>query len=298
MTYRRNSMISRLQRAIPPASAPSFFEKLVAIANLASTTVLGIVGIALTVVSFNLNRDFNEWQKHNSDTQDHHQKIREGIIDTQSTKDRCIRIADIALRMAMNEKEMSALSIFSKALTVDPECMSSKFNIMKFTAALVVKYANRFDSKIVARSATIVAATTGGQSVLRQSSTTDRFSLGESQLRGFDIRGIGPKVIRRRSDEIIADTLGGGATYLGHSEIELTENSTSDATKLHPCSFIDGGVEFKRPDCGSDRPRLGAGSGVDWNSPFGPFKIEIANALVKEAGDDTKTVQFNVGTQF
>ena len=34
------------------------------------------------------------------------------------------------------------------------------------------------------------------------------------------------------------------------------------------------------------------------NSPFGPFRIDIAKALLKEKGDNTKTFQFNVGTQF
>lgn len=45
-------------------------------------------------------------------------------------------------------------------------------------------------------------------------------------------------------------------------------------------------------------PRLSVGFGVNWNSPFGPFRIDIAKALLKEPGDDTKLFTFNVGTQF
>jgi outer membrane protein insertion porin family len=40
------------------------------------------------------------------------------------------------------------------------------------------------------------------------------------------------------------------------------------------------------------------GIGVNWNSPFGPFRIDLAYALLKERGDETKTFSFNVGTQF
>jgi outer membrane protein insertion porin family len=46
------------------------------------------------------------------------------------------------------------------------------------------------------------------------------------------------------------------------------------------------------------KPRVSIGIGVNWNSPFGPFRIDIARALLKEPGDDTKLFTFNVGTQF
>jgi outer membrane protein insertion porin family len=46
------------------------------------------------------------------------------------------------------------------------------------------------------------------------------------------------------------------------------------------------------------KPRLSVGFGVNWNSPFGPFRIDIAKALLKEPGDDNKLITFNVGTQF
>ncbi|VVT03456.1 Outer membrane protein assembly factor BamA [Sphingomonas sp. EC-HK361] len=48
----------------------------------------------------------------------------------------------------------------------------------------------------------------------------------------------------------------------------------------------------------SARPRLSIGFGVNWNSPFGPLRIDIAKALLSQPGDDTKLVTFNVGTQF
>jgi outer membrane protein insertion porin family len=55
-------------------------------------------------------------------------------------------------------------------------------------------------------------------------------------------------------------------------------------------------LEVYRGDTPS--PRLSVGFGVNWNSPFGPFRIDIAKALMKADGDDTKLITFNVGTAF
>jgi outer membrane protein insertion porin family len=48
----------------------------------------------------------------------------------------------------------------------------------------------------------------------------------------------------------------------------------------------------------SPKPRLSIGIGVNWTSPFGPLRIDLAKALLKQKGDDTKLFSFNVGTQF
>ena len=48
----------------------------------------------------------------------------------------------------------------------------------------------------------------------------------------------------------------------------------------------------------SPKPRLSVGIGVNWTSPFGPLRIDIAKALLKQEGDDTKLFSFNVGTAF
>jgi outer membrane protein insertion porin family len=48
----------------------------------------------------------------------------------------------------------------------------------------------------------------------------------------------------------------------------------------------------------SAKPRLSIGIGVNWNSPFGPFRIDFAHVLLKQPGDDIKAFSFNVGTQF
>jgi outer membrane protein insertion porin family len=180
----------------------------------------------------------------------------------------------------------------------------------------------------------------------------DRFFLGEPQIRGFDIRGIGPRVQRVNFDENglplegrdnlqSDDALGGRAYYLARAEIEIPLSSGLRELGLRPSLFVDAGAVFGLRNPGttsvkycepaansttprttvlptqacptgtvaqggfverylgdSAKPRLSVGFGVNWNSPFGPFRIDIAKALMKADGDDTKLLTFNVGTAF
>jgi outer membrane protein insertion porin family len=177
---------------------------------------------------------------------------------------------------------------------------------------------------------------------------TDRFF--GSQLRGFDIRGIGPRIVRVNlnadgtpsdAEPRTTDALGGRAYYMGRLELEFPSNSTFRNFGLRPSAFVDIGSVFalKTPEllhrdplcvsttAGQDpvpvpstgtcatgyvlnapfkelfrgdspSPRLSIGVGVNWNSPFGPLRIDIAKAILKQEGDDTKFFSFNVGTQF
>jgi outer membrane protein insertion porin family len=212
---------------------------------------------------------------------------------------------------------------------------------------------------------------------------TDRFYLGEPQLRGFSIRGVGPRVIRysiasggttvdySKNGKLQDDALGGRAYYMGHLELQIPLGSGAKEAGFKPSIFADAGSVFgvnkpslingdgtvlpgdpilNRPvlanglrqcgnkqsdgtysntatipngaNCpagtpdlvtsqiyggngfkevyygGSWKPRLSIGVGVSWNSPFGPLRIDIAKALIKQKGDQTKLFSFNVGTQF
>jgi outer membrane protein insertion porin family len=181
---------------------------------------------------------------------------------------------------------------------------------------------------------------------------TDRFQLGEPQIRGFDIRGVGPRVLRipyldlngtlsEDERQISDDALGGRAYYLGRAELEIPLGSSGRELGLRPSLFVDAGalfglrappllnIQFCNPDQGttgtrtsapfgtacptgftaapgfrevyrgdSPKPRISVGAGVNWNSPFGPFRIDVAKALTKVEGDDTKLFTFNVGTAF
>jgi outer membrane protein insertion porin family len=183
---------------------------------------------------------------------------------------------------------------------------------------------------------------------------TDRF-FGQ-QLRGFDIRGIGPRIRRTQytngdgslaeTNNNTVDSLGGRAYYMGRLELEFPTSSGLRSLGIRPSAYIDAGSVFglRRPSlnniklfctpdstnttgasfqipgsdsrttCGtgfvdtlgfreeylgdSPKPRLSVGVGFNWTSPFGPLRIDIAKALLKQEGDDTKLFSFNVGTQF
>ena len=190
---------------------------------------------------------------------------------------------------------------------------------------------------------------------------TDRFF--GPQLRGFDIRGIGPRVVRVPYDASgtltkldinnqVVDSLGGRAYYMGRLELEFPVSSGLRSVGLRPSAFVDVGSLFhltkpiltdviatcvpvtanttgksfqitpENPHgntCGdtsgangynrvpgfrevylgdSPKPRLSIGIGVNWTSPFGPLRLDLAKALLKQDGDDTKLFSFNVGTSF
>lgn len=225
---------------------------------------------------------------------------------------------------------------------------------------------------------------------------TDRFYLGEPQFRGFDIRGVGPRVQRRfftgnaadgtqalitDRNQLVDDALGGKAYYLTRLELELPLGSGAREMGLRPSIYVQAGSLFDltRPRPTADppfeqlrdasgnlrfnsdgsptligniqrdaagnplyttpgtgltttcatgtltngvctgttvntlvrntpfvenyfggrwTPRVSVGVGVNWNSPFGPLRIDLAKALVTQAGDDPKLITFNVGTQF
>ncbi|WP_255406098.1 outer membrane protein assembly factor BamA [Novosphingobium sp. CF614] len=204
---------------------------------------------------------------------------------------------------------------------------------------------------------------------------TDRFYLGEPQIRGFGIRGVGPRVIRQyytqdtdgnytEESTKTDDALGGKYYYMSRAELEIPLGSGAREMGLRPSIFVDAGAVWgiKKPDLIEDclpadggcfigtrdssgnqlyypnkgdgtydttttttsaqtngldnqaigstqafierfvgnswKPRVAIGFGVNWNSPFGPFRIDISKALLKQDGDDTKTFTFNVGTQF
>jgi len=181
---------------------------------------------------------------------------------------------------------------------------------------------------------------------------TDRFF--GPQLRGFDIRGIGPRVQRVPYNEDgtlaldqarIVDALGGRAYYMGRLELEFPVGASIRNLGIRPSAFVDVGSLFSlttpelqdipgvcsppagstaapvtlepgqtKADCpatflftsgfkelylgDSPSPRLSIGIGFNWVSPFGPIRLDLAKALLKQEGDDTKLFSFNVGTAF
>ena len=93
--------------------------------------------------------------------------------------------------------------------------------------------------------------------------------------------------------------------------VPITGNTTGEPFELVPggaqtsCGPTTGPTGFARfPGVkeefvgDSPSPRLSVGFGVNWVSPFGPLRIDIAKAILTQEGDDTKFFSFNVGTRF
>nr|CRH05176.1 Surface antigen (D15). Outer membrane assembly protein, OMP85 type [Candidatus Magnetococcus massalia] len=123
----------------------------------------------------------------------------------------------------------------------------------------------------------------------------ERFNLGGPRtVRGFRSSGIGA---RSTTD---GDSMGGN--YFGQVNMELIFPVLGLEDKgVKGMTFIDAGLlnNFDSLGAGideSDNPRVAAGVGVHWDSPFGPLQFSLGFPLVKEEWDETRTFDFSVGT--
>lgn len=137
--------------------------------------------------------------------------------------------------------------------------------------------------------------------------TNDSFFLGGPRIRGFDNRGIGPRLLAIGG---IGTPVGGNAFYLGSAELFLPLGEAVRELGVQASAFIDVGSLFDTdidafpggetlPIFDESTVRLAVGVGVAWQSPFGPFRIDFGVPLLSAEGvDDERTLQFNVGTTF
>jgi len=73
----------------------------------------------------------------------------------------------------------------------------------------------------------------------------------------------------------------------------------NDSKNMRMSAFIDaGGIYEKVNDISFDDLRVSAGVAFSWLTPIGPLGIYAAKPLVQKSGDDTKTVEFTLGTSF
>lgn len=119
---------------------------------------------------------------------------------------------------------------------------------------------------------------------------TDRFFLGEPQLRGFDIRGVGPRVIRYPLDASgnpifdkksqTDDSLGGKAYYLGRAELEIPLGSGALEMGLRPSIFADIGGLWGVNSPFSPNPRIIPPSvRQQYNTAGQPLYIQADNSI-------------------
>lgn len=160
----------------------------------------------------------------------------------------------------------------------------------------------------------------------------NRFFKGGSSFRGFDVAGIGPRVV-----DVLADSegnptdikalnaLGGKVYYQATGELTLPNYLPEEygiATKL----FVEAGSVGNLDDADIDDPvffvtragqyngvgavpavrqikdalalRASAGLSIGWDSPFGPIQFDFSQILSKEEYDRTETFRFSTSTRF
>ncbi|WP_262691599.1 outer membrane protein assembly factor BamA [Kordiimonas aestuarii] len=152
---------------------------------------------------------------------------------------------------------------------------------------------------------------------------SDKFFIGGPRIRGFDTSGMGPR------DFINNQSIGGTAYYIGRGELFFPLGDAALESGINASAFVDVGSLFRAQEdvlepCAftqsqydaadaegdftgldlncmsgnSAAPRISVGIGFSWQSPFGPFRIDLSKQLQKQLGDRTQTLQFNVGTTF
>jgi outer membrane protein insertion porin family len=152
---------------------------------------------------------------------------------------------------------------------------------------------------------------------------SDKFFIGGPRIRGFDTSGMGPRDFANNY------AIGGTAYYIGRGELFFPLGDAALESGINASAFIDAGslfraqedllqpcaftqAEYDAADADNDfsgldlnclsgnspKPRISVGIGFSWQSPFGPFRIDLSKQLMKQLGDRTQTLQFNVGTTF
>lgn len=125
----------------------------------------------------------------------------------------------------------------------------------------------------------------------------DRFFLGGENLRGFAVAGAGPRDLSSTRE----DSLGGRVLWTQSTEMRFPLPLPADIG-ITGRAFVDVGslsdVDAGKGVVDDTSPRVGAGVGISWRSPFGLINIDLAQAVVKKSYDQTQVFRFGFGTRF
>lgn len=162
---------------------------------------------------------------------------------------------------------------------------------LKFDAKLYQYYtlADYYTFKLFANAGYITGY--GGKDVR----LSNRYYLGGSTLRGFDVAGIGAR------DKYTDDALGGN--WMLYTGGEVMFPIGLDELGIKGRTFVDMGMLGKPDNINtsvveySSSPRVAAGLGFQWLSPMGQIDIDFAFPIVKEDYDETQVFRLNFGTR-
>lgn len=143
---------------------------------------------------------------------------------------------------------------------------------------------------------------------------SDQFQHNDNWLRGFEPQGIGPR------DATTGDALGGRWYVHANAEAEFPIFGLPRELGLSGAVFTDFGAVWDTDPailacvqtangCGGAqpagsvqsndfKPRVAAGFGIKWASPFGPLRADFAWPIIKQTGDRTQFFRIGGGTRF
>lgn len=123
---------------------------------------------------------------------------------------------------------------------------------------------------------------------------------GIGSVRGFSSSSIGEKI---RRSPLAAETdliaIGGSRKLVLNGELLMPLPGMAQDRTVRVFSFLDAGTAWGDDQKVTlDDMRVSTGFGLSWFSPVGPLKLSWAIPLRKLPGDDTQTIQFQIGTGF
>lgn len=124
----------------------------------------------------------------------------------------------------------------------------------------------------------------------------DRFFLGGKNLRGFEDSGVGPR------DTVTSDAIGGNWFYRGTLGLTFPLGLPNEFG-LRGRLFTDAGSIGENDSTiativDKSSLRMSVGTGILWDSPFGPVSIDLSEAILKEDFDETELLRFSFGARF
>ena len=126
---------------------------------------------------------------------------------------------------------------------------------------------------------------------------SDRFFIGGNSFRGFEFAGIGPR------DTGTNDALGGKNYYTYTTEFSFPIGLPQDLDVRGRVFSTIGSLWDFDDDTGAivddtSEPRITIGTGLTWNSPFGPVLIDVGIPVVEQDFDESELLSFSFGTRF
>ena len=146
---------------------------------------------------------------------------------------------------------------------------------------------------------------------------TDLFFKGGETIRGFERAGIGPRdacedaASGKRIQDCSKDPLGGQAFWATTAELRFPLPFVPDNLGMQGAVFVDAGSLWEASglalaavgDEGSfindtADVRMSTGVSIIWQSPLGPLRADLAQALLKSSYDRTELFRFGASTAF